>query len=73
MKERFGLPTEEGPAEGIGNSPEECIFWFSDGAYFSPDLPECLFVVGDAYDLWERQEVWEGVSTAKKTLNLDTP
>ena len=32
-----------------------------DGAYFSPDYPDCMFIVGDEYDLWDRQEVFQGV------------
>ena len=61
LKTRFGLPTEEGASEGITTSAEDCIFWFGDGAYFHPDTPECLFVVGNEYNLWDRHEIWQAV------------
>ena len=61
MKERFGLDPKNGKSEGIlTDNPEDCIFWFSDGAYFDPHSPHCIFLVGDAYNLWNRTEggVW---------------
>ena len=61
MKERFGLDPKDGKSEGIlADNPEDCIFWFSDGAYFDPSSPQCIFLVGDAYNLWNRTDggVW---------------
>ena len=59
LKERFGMATSEGPSEGIlDDNPEDCIFWFSNGAYFDPETPQCIFLVGDAYKLWNRAEIW---------------
>ena len=55
IRERFGLKAADGEKEGIGNdNPEDCIFWFGNGAYFPPETAECLFVVGDSYGLWNR-------------------
>lgn len=48
----------------------DCITWFGDGAYFSPQYPECLFVVGDAYNLWERSDLWITLSVFKPIWDL---
>ena len=70
MKERFGLYPKDGESEGIfHDNPEDCIFWFSDGAYFDPTVPECLFVVGDAYELWNRTEIFGLVRVALPIWN----
>ena len=46
MKQRFQIGTEEGPVEGLdvpprGDGPEvdNCLFWFANGGYFSPEYP----------------------------------
>ena len=71
MWERFGISTSEGPKEGISKTdPEDCTFWFSNGAYFDPVTPECIFIVGDAYDLWDRTEIWGQVKLAKPIWDL---
>ena len=72
LKERFGISTNEGLSnEGISNTdPEDCIFWFSDGSYFDPNTSECIFIVGDAYDLWDRTEIWGQVKVAKPIWDL---
>ena len=37
---------------GISNTIDDCWFWFGHGAYFTPEYPECLFLLGDEYGLW---------------------
>lgn len=71
MKERFGLYPKDGEFEGIHHdNPEDCIFWFSNGAYFDPVTPECIFITGDAYDLWDRTEIWGQVKLAKPIWDI---
>jgi len=71
MKERFGLYPKDGESEGIHHdNPEDCIFWFSNGAYFDPVTPECIFITGDAYDLWDRTEIWGQVKLAKPIWDI---
>ena len=44
-KERFGLYPHDGLSEGIkADNPEDCIFWFSNGAYFDPASPQGPFI-----------------------------
>ena len=38
----------------INPDAEQCITLFGNGAYFSPTYPECFFVIGDTYELWNR-------------------
>ncbi|TRY69923.1 hypothetical protein TCAL_02356 [Tigriopus californicus] len=72
LKEQFGLHSSEGEIEGIGvEDPEDCIFWFGDGAYFSRETARCMFVVGDSYNLWNRSETWETVGLFKPLWDLD--
>ena len=62
MKQRFGLHPKDGESEGImHDNPEDCIFWFSNGAYFDPTTSECIFITGDSYQLWDRTEIWKQV------------
>ena len=61
LKEHFGLGSYEGEAEGIGLD-NDCWFWLGDGAYFSPDYPECMFILGDTFRLWNTSDTWEDVS-----------
>lgn len=71
LKEKFGLSPDDGPSEGIlKDNAEDCIFWFSNGAYFDPESPECIFIVGDSYHLWNRTEIWKQVSLAKPIWDL---
>ena len=71
MKERFGLYPKDGESEGIyHDNPEDCIFWFSNGAYFDPVTPECIFITGDAYNLWDRTEIWGQVKLAKPIWDI---
>ncbi len=66
MRERFGLDSKDGELEGIGHdNPEDCVFWFGNGAYFAKETAECLFVTGDAYDLWDRTEIWGQIKPYK--------
>lgn len=71
LKEKFGLSPKDGAAEGIltGNA-EDCIFWFANGAYFDPASPECIFIVGDSYHLWNRTEIWKQIRLAKPIWDL---
>ena len=61
LREHFGLGSHEGVAEGIGMD-NDCWFWLGDGAYFSPDVPECIFILGDTFDLWNSSDTWIAVS-----------
>jgi hypothetical protein len=71
MRERFGLHPKSGRDEGIlADNPEDCIFWFSNGAYFDPESPQCIFLTGDSYDLWDRTEVWGQIKPAKILWDL---
>ena len=57
MRERFAISSSasEAAAEEIGfESPDDCIFWLGNGAYFSPTTGRCMFILGDAYNLWDR-------------------
>ena len=58
MRERFGLRTEDGALEGVTNTIDDCVYWLGNGAYFSPEYPDCMFIIGDAYNLWNRSDVW---------------
>ena len=74
LQERFGLDTKEGISEGIfSDNPEDCIFWFSNGAYFDPELPQCMFITGDAYELWNRTEMWGETLKALESLWHESP
>jgi len=65
------LYPKDGESEGIfHDNPEDCIFWFSNGAYFDPVTSECIFITGDAYDLWDRTEIWGQVSLAKPIWDI---
>ena len=38
--------TDEAAQEGIGFTDiDDCIFWFGNGAYFSPTTCRCIFLV----------------------------
>lgn len=51
----------EGSSAGLGMN-NDCWFWLSDGAYFSPEYPECIFILGDTYRLWNTSDTWQDVS-----------
>ena len=71
MRERFGLSPKEGNEEGLlDDNPEDCIFWFSNGAYFDPESPQCIFITGDSYDLWDRTEIWGSLKPFKPIWDL---
>jgi hypothetical protein len=62
LRERFALSSEpdEAAGEGIGFTEiDDCVFWFGNGAYFSPSTCRCLFLVGDWAGLWDRHPVWQ--------------
>ena len=53
--ETFGLDPVDGPDGSFGAyDAEQCISWLGNGAYFDPEIPECFFTIGDAYNLWNR-------------------
>ena len=64
----------DGESEGIfDDNPEDCIFWFLNGAYFDPESPQCLFVTGDAYDLWNRSDIYSQILLPAKPLWEQSP
>ena len=68
------METKEGISEGIfADNPEDCIFWFSNGAYYDPEMPQCMFVTGDAYELWNRTEVWGETMNVFKPIWDESP
>ena len=65
MRERFAISSdpEEATSESLGFSDiDDCIFWFGNGAYFSPSTCRCLFLVGDWAYLWDRHPVWQQIA-----------
>ena len=60
MRERFGLGGADRASEGVGLG-SDCWFWLGQGAYFSPDVPECMFYLGDTFDLWNNSDTWHDV------------
>ena len=52
-------------------SPEDCIFWMGNGAYFSPTTARCMFIVGDAYNLWDRHPIWKQLKIALPIYHTD--
>ena len=67
LKERFAISSsiDEASLEGIGfSTPDECVFWFGNGGYFSPTTARCLFLVGDAYNLWDVHPIWQDLKPA---------
>ena len=52
-------------------SPEDCIFWMGNGAYFSPTTARCMFIVGDAYSLWDRHPIWKQLKIALPIYHTD--
>ena len=50
---------------------DDCWFWLGHGAYFSPDYPECMFILGDEFNLWNRSDTWEVVSIFKPIWDYD--
>ena len=74
MRERFAISSseEEAGAEEVSfASPEDCIFWFGDGGYFSPTTARCMFIVGDTYQLWERHPIWQQLRPALPLWETD--
>ena len=74
MRERFAISSSEEEAGGqeVGfASPDDCIFWFGNGAYFSPTTARCMFIVGDAYQLWERHPIWQQLRPAWSLWQTD--
>ena len=74
MRERFSISsdTDEASSENIGfESPEDCIFWFGNGAYFTPTTGRCIFIVGDAYNLWDRHPIWKQIKIALPIYHTD--
>ena len=74
LRERFAISTDEEEAmnEGIGfQSPDDCIFWFGNGAYFTPTTARCMFIVGDTYNLWDRHPVWQPLKLALTIYHTD--
>ena len=65
LRERFAISSEpeEAASEGLGFSDiDDCIFWFGNGAYFSPSTCRCLFLVGDWAFLWDRHPIWQQIA-----------
>ena len=74
LRERFAISSSEEEAmnETIGfQSSEDCIFWFGNGAYFTPTTARCMFIVGDEYDLWDRHPIWQQLKLALPIYHTD--
>jgi len=55
---RSSFDVAEGPYHGFSfDDPEDCIFWLGMAAYSHPLVIECMFIVGDAYDMWDHS-IW---------------
>jgi hypothetical protein len=55
---RSSFDVADGPLHGFGyETPEDCLFWFGMAAYSHPLVAECMFIVGDAYSMWNHP-VW---------------
>ncbi len=67
LQERFAIPAADGPSEAdLDLDPvQDCWFWLTDAAYFTPEYPECMFVLADEFDLWERSDFWAQLIPAK--------
>jgi hypothetical protein len=49
---RSSFQVEDGPSLGFSyDTPEDCMFWMGIAAYSHPLVAECMFVIGDEYDM----------------------
>ena len=67
LHERFAIPAADGPSEAdLDLDPvQDCWFWLTDAAYFTPEYPDCMFLLGDEFDLWERSNFFAQIVPAK--------
>ena len=74
LRERFAISSsvDEASFEGLGfSTPDECVFWFGNGGYFSPTTARCMFIVGDAYNLWDVHPIWQQIKPALPLWRAD--